>query len=242
MSRSAKFIGLSLVAAAALFVFAPASAPAKQKVAAHHDADKSAAKPAAKLGVGRVALPEEVAAWDTDVRPDGQGLPPGKGTAKQGDEIFQAQCASCHGEFGQGVGRWPVLAGGLGTLKAERPDKTVGSYWPDVSTVYDYVQRAMPFGNARSLSHDELYSVVAYILMMNDVIKDENLELNEKNLATIKLPNAANFFDDDREVSEKAFWKKDPCMKNCKAETPKVLGRAANVDVTPDEKSGPKVD
>lgn len=241
MSRSAKFVGLSLVAAAALYVFAPVPGSAQHKVAAH-DAGKSAGKPAGKLGLGRVALPEEVAAWDTDVRPDGKGLPPGKGTAKQGDEVFQAQCASCHGEFGQGVGRWPVLAGGLGTLKAERPDKTVGSYWPDVSTVYDYIQRAMPFGNARSLSHDELYAVVAYILMMNDVIKDENFELNEKNLATIKLPNADNFFDDDREVSEKTFWKKDPCMKNCKAEVPKVLGRAANVDVTPDEKSGPKVD
>lgn len=241
MSKSAKFVGLSLVAAAALFAATAAPSVAQHKVAAH-DAGKSAGKPAGKLGVGRVALPEEVAAWDTDVRPDGKGLPPGKGTAKQGDEIFQAQCASCHGEFGQGVGRWPVLAGGLGTLKAERPDKTVGSYWPDVSTVYDYIQRAMPFGNARSLSHDELYAVVAYILMMNDVIKDENFELNAKNLATIKLPNANNFFDDDREVSEKAFWKKEPCMKNCKAEAPKVLGRAANVDVTPDEKSGPKVD
>ncbi len=240
MSRSAKFSGLSLVAAAALFVVAPSPVWAQQKVAAH-DAGKSVGKHG-KLGLGRVALPEEVAAWDTDVRPDGKGLPPGKGTAKEGDEIFQAQCASCHGEFGQGVGRWPVLAGGMGTLKAERPDKTVGSFWPDVSTVYDYIQRAMPFGNARSLSHDELYAVVAYILLMNDVIKDENFELNEKNLATIKLPNADNFFDDDREVSEKAFWKKDPCMKNCKAEAPKVLGRAVNVDVTPDEKSGPKVD
>jgi cytochrome c len=156
----------------------------------------------AKLGLGRPALPEEIAAWDTDVRPDGKGLPVGKGTVKQGDEIFQAQCASCHSEFGQGVGRWPVLAGGEGTLKADRPDKTVGSFWPDLSTVFDYIKRAMPFGNAQSLTNDEVYALTAYILSMNDIIKDENFELNEKNFTSIRMPNAAAFYDDDREIAE----------------------------------------
>ena len=118
-----------------------------------------------------------------------------------------------------------VLAGGLGTLKAERPDKTVGSYWPDVSTVYDYIQRAMPFGNAHSLSDDEIYAVVAYLLSLNDIVKDENFELNDKNFTSIKMPNAGGFFPDDREVSEKQFWKKNPCMTNCRGE-PKVTGRA----------------
>lgn len=199
-------------------------------------------KASTKLGLGRLALPEEIKAWDTDVRPDGTGLPVGKGTAKQGDEIFQAQCASCHGEFGQGAGRWPVLAGGAGTLKADRPDKTVGSFWPDLSTVFDYIQRAMPYGNARSLSNDEVYALTAYILTMNDVIKDENFELNEKNLASIKMPNAAAFYDDDRETAEKKFWNKEPCMKDCRPASPKVIGRAMSVDVTPDSKAGPKVD
>ena len=105
---------------------------------------------------------------------------------KQGDEIFQAQCAACHGEFGQGVGRWPVLAGGAGTLKADRPDKTIGSFWPDLSTVFDYIKRAMPYGNAQSLSNDEVYALTAYLLSMNDVGKDENFELNEKNFTSIK--------------------------------------------------------
>jgi cytochrome c len=195
----------------------------------------------AKLNLGRVALPEEIAAWDTDVRPDGKGLPVGKGTVKQGDEIFQAQCASCHGEFGQGVGRWPVLAGGEGTLTADRPDKTVGSFWPDLSTVFDYIKRAMPFGNAQSLTSDEVYALTAYILSMNDIIKDENFELNEKNFTSIKMPNAAAFYDDDREVAEKAFWNREPCMKNCRS-APRVIGRAISVDVTPDSKAGPKVD
>jgi cytochrome c len=200
------------------------------------------AKASAKLGLGRPALPEEIKAWDTDVRPDGKGLPVGKGTAKQGDEIFQAQCASCHGEFGQGVGRWPVLAGGAGTLKADRPDKTVGSFWPDLSTVFDYIKRAMPYGNAGSLSNDEIYALTAYILTMNDVIKDENFELNEKTFTSIKMPNAAAFYDDDREIAEKKFWNRDPCMKDCRPVAPKVIGRAVSVDVTPDSKAGPKVD
>ena len=209
---------------------------------AQQAAVREPAKASAKLGLGRPALPEEIKAWDTDVRPDGAGLPVGKGTAKQGDEIFQAQCASCHGEFGQGVGRWPVLAGGAGTLKADRPDKTVGSFWPDLSTVFDYIQRAMPYGSARSLSNDEIYALTAYILTMNDIIKDENFELNEKNFTSIKMPNAAAFYDDDRETAEKQFWNKEPCMKDCRPASPKVIGRAMSVDVTPDSKAGPKVD
>ena len=109
------------------------------------------------MGLGREATQEEIAAWDIDVRPDGQGLPQGKGTAQQGEDIFQERCATCHGEFGEGRDRWPVLAGGLGTLKNDRPNKTVGSFWPYASTIMDYVRRAMPFGHAQSLTADELY-------------------------------------------------------------------------------------
>lgn len=199
------------------------------------------AKPSQKLGLGRQAFPEEIAAWDTDVRPDGKGLPVGRGTVKQGDELFQERCASCHGEFGQGAGRWPVLAGGQGTLKADRPDKTIGSFWPDLSTVYDYIKRAMPYGNARSLTDDETYALVAFLLNLNDIVKDENFELNDKNFNSIKMPNATAFFEDDRETAEKKFWNKDPCMTNCRG-VPKVTGKALSIDVTPDGKSGPKVD
>ena len=134
-----------------------------------------------------------------------------------------------------------MLAGGHGTLTADRPEKTVGSYWPYASTVIDYVRRAMPFGNAQSLTPDELYAVTAYILQMNDVIKDPAFELSEKNFTTIKMPNENGFFLDDREVAEKHFWTKTPCMKDCKP-TVEIIGRAMNVDVTPDGKSGPKVD
>ena len=196
---------------------------------------------AQKLGLGRSATVEEIKAWDIDVRPDGQGLPPGKGTAAQGEEIFQTQCASCHGEFGEGRDRWPVLAGGHDTLKHDRPDKTVGSYWPYASTIFDYVKRAMPFGNAQSLSNDELYAVTAYLLQINDIIKDATFELNQHTLPAIKMPNAGQFYDDDREAAEKHFWNARPCMKNCKKETA-VLNNATALAVTPDNKSGPKVD
>jgi mono/diheme cytochrome c family protein len=233
MSKSASALTLLLAA----FLLGSMSAPGSAQQVASRDV----AKPAAKLGLGRAATPEEITAWDTDVRPDGKGLPVGKGTVKQGDDLFQEKCASCHGEFGQGVGRWPVLAGGAGTLKADRPDKTVGSFWPDLSTVFDYIKRAMPYGNAQSLTNDEVYALTAYILSMNDVIKDDNFELNEKNFTTIKMPNAAAFFEDDRETSEKQFWNKNPCMKDCRP-APKVTGRAMAIDVTPDGKSGPKVE
>lgn len=207
-------------------------------------AEEPAAKPVAAnapLGLGRAALPEEIRAWDTDVRFDGAGLPSGKGTAKQGDALYQERCASCHGEFGEGAGRWPVLAGGQGTLKADRPDKTIGSFWPYLSTVFDYMGRAMPYGNARSLTADEMYALTAYLLLMNDVVKDENFELSDKNFMSVKMPNAGGFLDDDRDATEKEFWKRNPCMKNCKPPQ-KVIGRAISIDVTPDSKSGPKVD
>jgi len=196
---------------------------------------------AQKVGIGREAKPEEIAGWAIAVRPDGQGLPPGKGTVAEGEEIFQAQCATCHGEFGEGRDRWPVLAGGHGSLKQERPEKTIGSFWPSASTVFDYIRRAMPFGNAQSLSNDELYAVTAYVLHLNDVIKDTKFELNQGNFASIKLPNEAGFYDDDRETTEKHFWNAKVCMKDCRPAA-KVTGRAAILDVTPDAKSGPKVD
>jgi len=237
MSRSVRRVVLFAVALCACgIVFASAQSQAQQIAA------RDGGKSSTKLGLGRAALPEEIKAWDTDVRADGKGLPPGKGTVKQGDELFQAQCAACHGEFGQGVGRWPVLAGGLDTLKADRPDKTIGSFWPDLSTVFDYIKRAMPYGNAQSLSNDDVYALTAYLLSMNDIVKDENFELNDKNFTSIKMPNASAFYDDDREVAEKQFWGREPCMKNCRPVVPKVTGRAISVDVTPDGKSGPKVE
>lgn len=185
------------------------------------------------LGLGRVALPEEVAAWDTDIRPDGQGLPVGSGDVFTGEEIWIQKCASCHGDFAEGVGRWPVLAGGIGTLESDRPVKTIGSYWPYLSTVYDYVQRAMPFGNASSLTDDEVYALTAYLLYSNNIVDDE-FTLSNENFLDVEMPNAGNFYLDDRADVELAQFSADPCMVDCKA-TVEITKRAAVVDVTPDE-------
>ena len=185
------------------------------------------------LGLGRPALPEEIAAWDIDVRPDGQGLPEGQGSVADGEVLFQERCAACHGEFGEGAGRWPVLAGGQGTLSSERPEKTVGSFWPYASTAFDYVHRAMPFGDAQSLQPDEVYALVAYVLNLNDVVPADFV-LSKDNFASVALPNVGAFYDDDRDVAEKAFWKAEPCMTDCKA-TVEITGHAAVLDVTPEE-------
>jgi len=225
---------LACIAANAGIIAAQPKIPANQ-----HTASTGKAKP---LGIGRAAKPEEIAGWDIDIRPDGQGLPAGKGTVKQGEAIYMQQCAACHGEFGESAGRWPILSGGANTLASHDPVKSIGSYWPYASTVIDYIRRSMPFGNAQSLSNDELYAVTAYVFYLNDILKDENFELNAKTFKTIRLPNEANFRDDDRDVVEKALWRKQPCMKNCLPGEAKIIGRAAVIDVTPEPGKGPKVE
>ena len=187
-----------------------------------------------RYNIGRAPTADEIRGWDIDVRPDGQGLPEGKGTVAQGEKLFMDNCSACHGEFGEGNGRWPVLAGGKGTLTNDNPVKTVGSYWPYASTMYDYVRHAMPYGNAESFSTNEYYALVAYVLYLNDIITDQNFELNNKNLASIKMPNEQGFLMDDRATAEKSFWQKDPCMKDCVAPV-KITARAAVIDVTPED-------
>ncbi len=185
------------------------------------------------LALGRAALPEEVAAWDIDVRPDGRGLPDGQGSVVDGEVLFTDNCASCHGDFGEAVDRWPALAGGQGTLADEDPVKTVGSYWPYLSTTYDYIRRAMPFGNAHSLSNDEIYAITAYVLNLNDLV-DEDFVLSRDNFLTVEMPNAGGFFQDDRDTVELPEFTQAPCMESCKAAAPEITKHAAVLDVTPD--------
>lgn len=185
------------------------------------------------LHLGRAALAEEIAAWDIDIRPDGAGLPTGRGVASDGGVIYDAQCASCHGVFGEGEGRWPILAGGFDTLTDDRPEKTIGSYWPFLSTVFDYVKRAMPFGNARSLSDDDVYALTAYLLYLNDQV-DEDFELNTDNFTAITLPNEQNFIADNRAEEPAYRLDEEPCMSNCLDGEATVTQRARILDVTPD--------
>jgi cytochrome c len=232
----APLLAAAFIAAVIVVVALPGTSPFAQSQTARSE---GAPKP---LGIGRKALPEEIAGWDIDVRPDGQGLPVGRGTVKEGEALYLQQCAACHGEFGESAGRWPILMGGAGTLASHDPVKSVSSYWPYASTLIDYIRRAMPFGASQSLTNDELYAVTAYVLFLNDVIKEETFELNDKNFSSIKLPNQPNFFDDDREKTEKPFWRASPCMANCLPGEAKVIGRARAIDVTPETGKEPKVE
>lgn len=186
-----------------------------------------------KYNIGKIATKIEIAGWDIDVRPDGVGAPKGSGNAIDGEEIFVNRCASCHGDFGEGVDRWPALVGGDGTLASHDPEKTTGSYWPYASTIFDYVYRSMPFGEAQTLTHDETYKIVAYLLNMNEII-DEDFVLSEKNIGKIKMPNASGFSLPDPRPDVTKYKDGQPCMKNCNVPV-KIIGKARDIDVTPDD-------
>ena len=187
-----------------------------------------------KYNIGKIATKIEIAGWDIDVRPDGVGAPKGSGNAIDGEEIYVNRCASCHGDFGEGVDRWPALVGGDGTLASHDPEKTTGSYWPYASTIFDYVYRSMPFGEAQTLTHDETYKIVAYLLNMNEII-DEDFVLSEKNIGKIKMPNASGFSLPDPRPDVTKYKDGQPCMKNCNVPV-KIIGKARDIDVTPDDK------
>ena len=178
-------------------------------------------------------MPEEIKAWDTDVRPDGKGLPVGKGTVKQGDGSSRSNARPAMASSARASAAGPCSPAGTARLKADRPDKTVGSFWPDLSTVFDYIKRTMPYGNAQSLSDDEIYALMAFLLNLNDVIKDENFELNEKNFYSIKMPNAEASSTTTARPPEKQFWKRKPVHEGL-PRCPKITGRAMSIDVTPD--------
>ena len=146
--------------------------------------------------LGRQATPFEIDAWGPIIGPDGTGLPPGGSTAADGLVIYNRRCAACHGPTGR-EGPDDQLVGGQGSLTSDRPRKTVGSYWPAATTLWDYINRAMPFQQPGSLSSSEVYAVVAYILYLNDIIS-ENERIDINTLAKIKMPNRDGFVSDRR--------------------------------------------
>jgi S-disulfanyl-L-cysteine oxidoreductase SoxD len=142
--------------------------------------------------LGKPISQEDLAPWDLSVGPDGAGLPPGSGTAKQGEAVFAAKCQACHGEKGAGRPN-DRLVGGQGSLPGDQPaTKTVGSYWPYATTLFDYIRRAMPFNESKSLTNDEIYSVVAYLLNLNGVIP-ESETMNAQSLPKVTMPNRDGF-------------------------------------------------
>jgi S-disulfanyl-L-cysteine oxidoreductase SoxD len=159
-------------------------------------------------GIGRTATPAEVAGWNIDVSRDGSGLPPGNGSVSRGRDVFTQQCSACHGDKGEG-GVGDRLVGGQGTLATSKPVRTVGSYWPYASTLFDYVRRAMPLNAPQSLSADDVYAVSAYILHLNDLLPGD-ATLDAKTLAGIRMPNRNMFVGDPRpDVTNSG------CMNRC---------------------------
>jgi cytochrome c len=142
--------------------------------------------------LGRVATPEEIASWDISIAPDGAGLPPGSGTSEQGEAVYAAKCLACHGENGAGKPN-DALAGGRGTLVGDQaPVKTVGSFWPYATTIFDYVRRAMPLNDSKSLTNDETYAIVAYLLQINGII-GRGEQIDASTLPAIRMPNRDGF-------------------------------------------------
>ena len=172
----------------------------------------AAAQESGNYNLGRPASAADIAAWDIDIRFDGEGLPPGEGSASDGETAYDAKCASCHGDFGQGEGRWPPLVGGFDSLTHQgdqRPEKTVGSYWPYAPTLFDYIRRAMPYTAPQSLTNEETYAIVAYILYLNDIVGDDFVA-DAESLAAVEMPNRDNFYIDPR-----PDVKNTACMKDC---------------------------
>lgn len=159
-------------------------------------------------GIGRTATAAEIAGWNIDVGRDGRGLPPGSGTVNHGREVFEQQCAACHGDEGQG-GVGDRLVGGRGTLATPHPVKTVGSYWPYAPTLFDYIRRAMPQNAPGSLSNEDVYAVSAYIFYLNGLLPADAV-LDAKTMAAIKMPNRNMFVGDSR-----PDVKNPACERNC---------------------------
>ena len=151
--------------------------------------------PEQTYGFGHPASPEEIAGWDIDIAPDGTGLPPGSGTVAQGKALYDRLGATCHGANGEG-GTAPALVGGIGSLNTDTPVKTVGSYWPYATTLYDYIHRAMPADAPQSLQPDEVYALCAYLLYLNGIVPADAV-LDAQSLPQVVMPNHAGFTSPD---------------------------------------------
>jgi S-disulfanyl-L-cysteine oxidoreductase SoxD len=159
-------------------------------------------------GIGRPAMPAEIAGWNIDIDREGHNLPPGSGTVSHGHEVFDQQCAACHGAKGEG-GVGDRLVGGQGTLATPNPVRTVGSYWPYASTLFDYIRRAMPQNAPQSLSNDDVYAVSAYVLNLNGLLPAD-ATLDARTLPAVKMPNRSMFVGDPR-----PDVKNPACMTGC---------------------------
>jgi S-disulfanyl-L-cysteine oxidoreductase SoxD len=149
-----------------------------------------------KLGAGRAPSADELKAWDISISGSGRELPPGAGSVAEGREVYDRRCKRCHGDAGKG-GDEAALVGGQGSLATGKPLKTVGSFWPRATTLFDYIRRAMPYKNPGSLSDSQVYAVTAYVLNLNGIVKPGE-QLNAQSLVNVKMPNRDGFIADAR--------------------------------------------
>ena len=148
--------------------------------------------------IGKPASEDKIKSMDITVFPDGRGLPAGSGTAAKGKDIFKAKCAVCHNDKGEGrTGQYPALVGGIGSINTPKPVKTVGSYWPYATTVFDYIRRAMPLTAPGSLDDDQVYALTAFLLAANGVLPQDTV-LDREHLRAVRMPNVDGFFADPR--------------------------------------------
>jgi len=169
----------------------------------------------ARYGFGRPATAQEIAGWDIDVRPDGRGLPDGRGSVAEGQAIYDAKCASCHGTFGES-NDYLALAGGVGTLASDQPQRTLGSKLNHATTLFDYIRRAMPFNAPQSLTNDEVYALTAYVLNLNDIVPAD-ATLDRASILAVKMPNRDGFTTDHGFMTRdgKPDTHNVACMANC---------------------------
>jgi S-disulfanyl-L-cysteine oxidoreductase SoxD len=189
-----RFVAAVTVCAAAL---PPSLNPSRAAVAfSEGGAGRSMAAQSPTYGVGRPPTAAELGAIDIEVLPDGTGLPPGSGSAAIGKDVYTRRCETCHGPTGK-EGPQDVVAGGRGSLGTARPQKTVGSYWPYATTLWDYVNRAMPFDHPGTMTADDVYAATAYVLFLNGIV-DEHDVLDRTTLPQVKMPNRNGFVVDPR--------------------------------------------
>lgn len=148
------------------------------------------------LGVGRAPTAEELRAIDIEIMPDGRGLPAGQSTAAAGKAVYTRRCETCHGPTGT-EGPQDVLVGGKGSLATSKPLKTVGSYWPYATTLWDYIRRAMPFDHPGTLTNDEIYGTAAYLLFLNGIVGEQDV-IDQNTLPKVQMPNRNGFVSDPR--------------------------------------------
>ena len=166
-------------------------------VAAADNARRSSSEGVVRYNVGEPLTPERTKMLDISVLPNGEGLPPGKGTAREGAKVYATHCAACHGDQGEGRGDFVALVGGRGTLSSDQPMLTVGSYWPTATTVFDYIRRAMPYNTPGVLTTNDVYAVTAWILEKNEIVAPGTV-LDRRTLPNVRMPNKDGFVSDPR--------------------------------------------